>query len=130
MSRYFHRIAISNNRILKIENGKVTFIWRDDADGDKQKVMTVDAEEFIRRFMLHELPDRYVKIRHFGLFILNFTQSMRSKKSSLNHRLCASFRCCFKFLVSINIAELFLIQRPSLFGPTRMPFAISLPHRR
>jgi hypothetical protein len=67
LSRYTHRIAISNNRILKVENGKVTFLWRDYADGDKQKVMTVDAEEFIRRFLLHVLPDRYVKIRHFGL---------------------------------------------------------------
>src|SRR5208337_1389641 len=67
LSRYTHRIAISNNRILKVENGKVTFLWRDYADGDKQKVMTVDAEEFIRRFLLHVLPDRYVKIRHSGL---------------------------------------------------------------
>src|SRR5208283_504497 len=67
LSRYTHRIAISNNRILNVENGKVTFLWRDYADGDKQKVMTVDAEEFIRRFLLHVLPDRYVKIRHSGL---------------------------------------------------------------
>lgn len=67
LSRYTHRIAISNNRILKVENGKVTFLWRDYADGDRQKVMTVDAEEFIRRFLLHVLPDRYVKIRHVGL---------------------------------------------------------------
>ena len=67
LSRYTHRIAISNNRLLKVEDGKVTFLWRDYADGDKQKVMTVDAEEFIRRFLLHVLPDRYVKIRHFGL---------------------------------------------------------------
>jgi len=58
LSRYTHRIAISNNRILKVENGKVTFLWRDYADGDRQKVMTVDADEFIRRFLLHVLPDR------------------------------------------------------------------------
>jgi len=67
LSRYTHRIAISNERILKVENGRVTFLWRDYADGDKKKVMTLDAEEFIRRFLLHVLPDRYVKIRHFGL---------------------------------------------------------------
>lgn len=67
LSRYTHRIAISNERILKVENGRVIFLWRDYADGDKKKVMTLDAEEFIRRFLLHVLPDRYVKIRHFGL---------------------------------------------------------------
>lgn len=67
LSRYTHRIAISNNRILKVENGKVTFKWRDYADGDKEKIMPLDADEFIRRFLLHVLPDRYVKIRHFGL---------------------------------------------------------------
>src|SRR5271157_2901227 len=76
LSRYTHRIAISNNRILKVENGKVTFLWRDYADGDKQKVMTVDAEEFIRRL----LPDRYVKIRHFGL--------LANRKRKHNIELC------------------------------------------
>jgi hypothetical protein len=67
LGRYTHRIAISNERILKIQDGKVSFLWRDYADGDKKKVMTLEASEFIRRFLLHVLPDRFVKIRHFGL---------------------------------------------------------------
>jgi len=67
LSRYTHRIAISNNRILKVENGEVSFLWRDYADGDKVKTMTVDALEFIRRFLLHVLPDGFVKIRYYGL---------------------------------------------------------------
>ena len=67
LGRYTHRIAISNERILKIQDGKVSFLWRDYADGDKKKVMTLGAPEFIRRFLLHVLPDRFVKIRHFGL---------------------------------------------------------------
>ena len=67
LGRYTHRIAISNDRILKLENGKVSFRWRDYADGDKTKVMVLAAGEFIRRFLLHVLPDRFVKIRHFGL---------------------------------------------------------------
>jgi len=67
LSRYTHRIAISNNRILKVQDGMVTFKWRDYADNDRIKVMTLQADEFIRRFLLHVLPDRYVKIRHFGL---------------------------------------------------------------
>lgn len=67
LSRYTHRIAISNNRILKLENGTVSFLWRDYSNGDKEKIMTLNADEFIRRFLLHVLPDRFVKIRHYGL---------------------------------------------------------------
>ncbi|MDH4101634.1 MAG: IS91 family transposase [Nitrospirota bacterium] len=67
LGRYTHRIAISNERILKLEEDKVAFRWRDYADGDKNKVMTLQASEFIRRFLLHVLPGRFVKIRHFGL---------------------------------------------------------------
>ncbi len=67
LGRYTHRIAISNDRILELEDGKVSFLWRDYADGEKKKVMTLEASEFIRRFLLHVLPERFVKIRHFGL---------------------------------------------------------------
>jgi hypothetical protein len=67
LSRYTHRIAISNNRILSIRNGDVSFLWRDYADQNRQKTMTLKAEEFIRRFLLHVLPSRFVRIRHFGL---------------------------------------------------------------
>lgn len=67
LGRYTHRIAISNHRIINVENGRVSFWWRDYADGNKKKIMTLDAPEFIRRFLLHVLPDRFVKIRHYGL---------------------------------------------------------------
>jgi hypothetical protein len=67
LGRYTHRVAISNNRILKLENGMVSFKWRDYKDGSKWKVMTVTAEEFIRRFLLHILPQRLMKIRHYGI---------------------------------------------------------------
>ena len=67
LGRYTHRIAISNHRLVKMENNKVSFRWRDYSDNNKSKVMTVDAGEFIRRFLLHILPDRFVKIRHYGL---------------------------------------------------------------
>jgi hypothetical protein len=67
LGRYTHRIAISNNRILAIRNGEVSFLWRDYADHNRQKTMTLKAEEFIRRFLLHVLPSRFVRIRHFGL---------------------------------------------------------------
>jgi hypothetical protein len=77
LGRYTHRIAISNNRILKIQDGNVSFRWRDYADGDKQKTMTLKADEFIRRFLLHVLPHRYVRIRHFGLL------ANRSRKDNI-----------------------------------------------
>ena len=77
LGRYTHRVAIANHRILGMENGKVSFMWKDYADGSTQKVMTLDAFEFIRRFLLHVLPDGFVKIRHYGLL------SNRNRKACL-----------------------------------------------
>jgi hypothetical protein len=70
LARYTHRVAISNSRILSAADGKVTFLWKDYADGDKTKTMTLDAVEFIRRFLLHVLPGGFVRIRQFG-FLAN-----------------------------------------------------------
>ena len=67
LGRYTHRVALSNNRLVSFEGGRVVLRWRDSADGDKIKLLTLDASEFIRRFLLHVLPDRFVKIRHYGL---------------------------------------------------------------
>lgn len=78
LSGYTHRIAISNHRIIKIENDKVYFKWRDYADSNKQKIMVLDANEFIRRFLLHILPNKFVKIRHYGLL------GNRNRKKLLN----------------------------------------------
>jgi hypothetical protein len=68
LGRYTHRVAISSHRIVSCEDGKVTFRYRDYADGNKNKVMTLHANEFIRRFLMHVLPSGFRKIRHFGLF--------------------------------------------------------------
>jgi hypothetical protein len=70
LARYTHRVAISNSRILSIADGKVTFLWKDYADAGKIKPMTLDAVEFIRRFLLHILPAGFVRIRQFG-FLAN-----------------------------------------------------------
>ncbi|MCY3019619.1 MAG: IS91 family transposase [Planctomycetota bacterium] len=67
LGRYTHRIAISNNRILSGADGAVTFWYRDRRDHDKRKRMTLAADEFIRRFLLHTLPKSYRRIRHFGV---------------------------------------------------------------
>jgi hypothetical protein len=66
LARYTHRVAISNHRLLGMEDGKVTFRWRDYAHGRKQRKMTLAAEEFIRRFLLHVLPKGLVRIRSYG----------------------------------------------------------------
>lgn len=66
LGRYTHRVAISNHRLLSIENSQVTLTYRDRRDGDKVKQMCIEAQEFIRRFLLHVLPHGFMRIRHFG----------------------------------------------------------------
>jgi len=68
LARYTHRVAISNHRLVAFQNDRVSFRWKDYARGGKQKTMTVSADEFLRRFLLHVLPIGTVRIRHFGLF--------------------------------------------------------------
>ena len=68
VGRYTHRVAISNNRLLDIEDGHVRFQWKDYRDKGRQKTMTLSAEEFIRRFLLHALPDGFQRIRYYGFF--------------------------------------------------------------
>lgn len=67
LARYTHRVAISNSRLLELRDGRVTFRYRDYADGQQSKTMTLDAVEFLRRFVQHVLPKGFVKIRHYGL---------------------------------------------------------------
>jgi hypothetical protein len=66
LGRYTHRIAISNNRIVSIDDGRVTFTYKDRKNDNEIKKMTLDADEFIRRFLLHVLPKGLIKIRYFG----------------------------------------------------------------
>jgi hypothetical protein len=70
LGRYTHRVAISNSRLIALTGGKVSFRWRDYRHHYKSKVMTLAAEEFIRRFLLHALPDGFHRIRHYG-FLAN-----------------------------------------------------------
>jgi putative transposase len=82
LARYTHRVAISNRRLLKMENGRVTFRYKDYADPSvarRVKTMSLSAEEFLRRFVEHVLPKGFVKIRHYGLL----GQRHRDKRLSL-----------------------------------------------
>jgi Putative transposase/Transposase zinc-binding domain len=79
LGRYTHRVAISNNRILSLDPGRVTFSYRDRRNANRLRSMTLESDEFIRRFLLHVVPDGFMRVRHFG-FLAN-----RSKKQNLAH---------------------------------------------
>lgn len=72
LARYTHRVAIGNQRLLKLEHGRVTFRYKDYADAHQQKEMTLDALEFLRRFVTHVLPRGFTKMRHYGLLANRF----------------------------------------------------------
>jgi hypothetical protein len=89
LGRYTHRVAIANSRLVNMADGKVTFRWRDYRHHGKTKLMTLDADEFIRRFLLHTLPDGFHRIRHYG-FLAN---GHRAKKLELCRWLLAGPPC-------------------------------------
>jgi hypothetical protein len=95
LARYTHRVAISNGRLLNLENGQVHFPWRDPQDRNRIKAMSLDATEFIRRFLLQVLPSGFVKIRHFGFL------SNRSRKKMIQ-------RC--RELLPPSSAEVFMME--------------------
>ena len=70
LGAYTHRVAISNRRLVALSEGNVTFQWRDSAHGNTKRLMTLEVEEFLRRFLLHLLPRGFVRIRNFG-FLAN-----------------------------------------------------------
>jgi hypothetical protein len=85
LGRYTHRVAIANSRIVALAGGRVSFRWRDYRHHNKNKIMTLAADEFIRRFLLHALPDRFHRIRHYG-FLAN---RRRADKLALCRQLLA-----------------------------------------
>jgi hypothetical protein len=80
LGRYTHKIAISNHRIKEVKNGKVLFGYKDYADQSKQKLMSLDAEEFLRRFCMHILPPKFMKIRHYGILASRVKPKLRMQQ--------------------------------------------------
>ncbi len=76
LSSYTYQVAIADSRLISMEDGRVTFRWRDYRRGRRTRRMTVDAGEFIRRFLLHTLPDGIYRIRHYG-FLVNGQRAVR-----------------------------------------------------
>jgi hypothetical protein len=83
LARYTHRVAIGNSRLVKLDDGRVTFTYKDYADAAKTKTMTLDGVEFLRRWVQHVLPRGFVKIRHYGLL----ANRVRESKLALCRRL-------------------------------------------
>jgi hypothetical protein len=109
LARYTHRVAISNRRILSIDRGRVRFRWKDYAHAGKQRVMELEATEFIRRFLLHVLPKGFVRIRHYG-FLSNRS---RTNRLALARRLLEESR-----VPSPSLAMEKGLTLPSAYEPT------------
>ena len=101
VGRYSFRVAISNERIKDINDGSVTFEYKDYMDNSKIKEMTITANEFIRRFMLHVLPENFTKIKHYGIL------SNKNKKNNI--RFC-------RFLISKIITNEFINETKRIFN--------------
>ena len=91
LGRYTHRVAISNHRLVSFADGKVTFRWRDSAHNNEQKLLTLAVDEFLRRFLLHLLPEGFVRIRNFGFLA--------------NRRRATTLSLCFQLLGSAAQAK-------------------------
>ena len=129
LGRYTHKIAISNHRIKSIENGQVTFGYKDYRDGDKSKMQTLKATEFIRRFSLHVLPHGFTRIRHYGFLAsknkakeLNIAKEYFGQKAWAKQKMSwqkiaqeklgiEEKRCPKCKLMSLEIVEVMLPQR-------------------
>jgi len=85
LGRYTHRVALSNDRIVSTCNRDVTFSYRDRKNQNRKKTMTLDAHEFIRRFLLHVIPKGFVRVRHFGV-LANRSKDLLSKCRQLLDR--------------------------------------------
>ena len=81
LARYTHRVAIANERLLSIDGGQVTFSYKDYRHGHRQRRLTLSANEFMRRFMMHVLPSGFMRIRYYG-FLANAHRSAAAKQDS------------------------------------------------
>jgi len=118
LARYTHRVAISNRRLLSMEDDRVTFEWKDYAAGNQTKTMTLEAVEFIRRFLLHVLPSGFVHIRHFG-FLAN---RKRKQKLALCRSLLGASQAVNKCADSPGSRDSDFPEQPSAASPQMMKY--------
>jgi hypothetical protein len=132
LGAYTHRVAISNHRLVALDQRYVTFRWRDSAHGNKKKLMTLAADEFLRRFLLHLLPRGFVRIRNFGFlanrrrahllpicFELLRRSDVRQTSAAARESHCTSWRCpacggTMRTIERLSAAQLLLRSPPSV----------------
>jgi hypothetical protein len=102
LARYTHRVAISNSRLISIDGGRVTFRWKDYSHGSRWQKITLDATEFIRRFLLHVLPKSFVRIRSYGF--------MANRRRNVNLDLCRWLLCSSPSAVDPLVQEARVIE--------------------
>jgi hypothetical protein len=143
VGRYTHKVAISNSRLLSLEDGKVTFRWKDYRDGNAQKTMTLEVDEFIRRFLLHVLPSGFQRIRYYGFMsnrhrrqkldqcrrLLNMPPLTESDHESPTP---TDYRDRYEALTGISLSEcpvchIGRMTPISEFRPWRLPQVLALP---
>ena len=103
LGRYTHRVALSNHRLVSANDDRVTFRWKDYRQGNKQKTMTLEANEFIRRFLLHVLPHGFQRIRHFGFYGNRY----RKEKLALCRRLLKQPALKEDVVIPVDYRDLF-----------------------
>ncbi len=113
LARYTHRVAISNSRLLKLEEGRVTFRYKDYADAQQPKTLTLDAVEFLRRFVRHVLPKGFMKIRHYGLL------ASRHREAKLQQ--CRRLLLVVNAAAALSGAERTLPRAAARVGPAAVP---------
>jgi len=136
LGRYTHRVALSNDRILAIDQDQVTLSYRDRKDGDRKKTMTLDVQEFIRRFLLHVLPDGFMRIRHFG-FLANRTkkQALAQCRALLDYQpppmqsCAASARDLLLKLTGVDLLRCPCCDQGTMIVVSDLPAVVNRPHR-
>lgn len=123
LSRYTHRIAISNRRLTSIDDNTVTFRWKDYAHHNRPRTMTLDAREFLRRFLMHAVPRGFMRIRHFGLL----ANRVRSQNLSICRQLIAAPLPAIRLLAEPQLPLCPICQRGRLIaGPNLSPAQLSV----
>ena len=120
VARYTHRVAISNHRLLDIDEGKVCFHWKDYRNGNRQKTMTLTADEFIRRFLLHVLPEGFQRIRYYGFLANRYREQKLARCRQLlampspeppDDQVAGDYRDQYQALTGISLTECPACQR-------------------
>jgi len=111
LGRYTHRVAISNHRLLSLQHGKVSFSWRDRRHGELKSTMTLSADEFIRRFLLHVLPRGFQRIRQFGLLSNRRRDELARCRQLLGatpqavESLCQDYKTLYQMLTGTSLRQ-------------------------